>query len=78
MAESLTLQTVVYGIALIASWRVGSNTATSQQWRSFSLGSVHFTGVREPPASDLGERYSNHRIVISRILERNVHEIVFP
>ena len=36
------------------------------------------TGIRESPTSDLGERRSNHCIVIRCILELDISEVVLP
>ena len=50
----------------------------SQSAQILIIGNLAHTGVRKSPTSDLGERRSNHRIVIRCILELDISEVVFP
>ena len=60
---------VPYGWIKHCSWSARQALITSNE--------AH-TGVRESPTSDLGERCSNHRIVIRCILEFDISEVVLP
>lgn len=41
-------------------------------------GNAAHASVWEPPASDLGKRHSNHRVVIGGLLEVDIGEAILP